>query len=566
MFRRHRFASRRRLAVVGLIGIVVLVVMSMSAAAQSRPEAFGKRGMVVAATPVAAQIGQQILAKGGNAVDAAVATAAAVGLLEPNLSSPFGVGYLLFYSPELGEVKGLEFGGRGPNNLSLDAYASDSERAQGAKSIAVPGNIAGWITLLEAYGTMSAAEVFAPVIELASEGFPLTETLAQSINTLVSRFPYEETHRTFAKPDGTPWEAGDLFKNPGYAETLHAVATEGLGVVYGGRIGEQIAATVQKYGGFMTIEDLEAFEPEWMTPIQTTYRGYTIYTTAPPSTGIQVLQTLNILEGFDLAAMGHGTPEYYHIFMEAVNLAATDRDAYVGDPDFVDVPVGLLLSKELAAERRALIDPTKATTSYPPSFQEGTTHLAAADQWGNVVAITQTIAGGWGSGLVAGDTGIILNNAYAYANLKPDHPGVIGPNRRQAWCLSPVMIFDAEGRFWASVGTPGGETIQQTEAQVISNLIDFGMGPQAAVEAPRFAHTWMGQPTFTYPDFGVLNTAIDAGLDPEVYEALTAMGHELQIGTPWGYTGSNAVIRYDAETGWYRGGADPRRQLYAVGL
>lgn len=564
MVRSRGLAINGRALLFGLIAMLLLA-SSMQVLARDRPEAFGKDGMVVAATPTAAQIGQRILAGGGNAVDAAVATAAAVGLMEPNLSSPFGVGYLLFYSPELG-IKGLEFGGRGPADMTLDAYESDSDRSSGAKSIAVPGNIAGWITLLEEHGTMTAAEVFAPVIELAAEGFPLTQQLASGFNSLVNRYPYEETYNAYAKADGTGWQEGDLYKNPGYAATLQAVADEGLGVVYGGRIGEQIAESVQRYGGFMTIEDLAAFEPEWMTPVSTTYRGYTVYTTAPPSTGIQVLQTLNILEGYDVGALRHGSSEYFHLYMEAVNLAATDRDAYVGDPDFVDVPIDLLLSKDVAAERRSLIDMTQATTTYPPSYQEGTTHLAAADQWGNVVAITQTIASGWGSGLVAGDTGIILNNAYAYANTMPGHPGVIGPNRRQAWCLSPVMIFDADGQFWASVGTPGGETIQQTQTQVITNLIDFNMNAQEAVGAPRFAHTWMGQPSFQYPDFGVLNTAIDGGLDPEVYEQLTEMGHELSIGAPWGYTGSNAVIKYDADTGWYRGGADPRRLLYAVGL
>src|SRR5690606_28908494 len=184
---------------------------------------------------------------------------------------------------------------------------------------------------------------------------------------------------------------------------------------------------------------------------------------------------------------------------------------------FVDVPVEWLLSEENTEARRAALNLDEATVSYPPSYQEGTTHFAAADQWGNVVAITNTLASGWGSRITAGDTGIIINNSYAYANHNPHHPGVIGPNRRQAWCLSPMMIFDANNEFWASVGTPGGETIQQTQSQVIVNLIDFEMDAQTAVEQPRFAHTWMGQPDYDFPDFGVLATSLDGGLADEVY-------------------------------------------------
>lgn len=560
----------RRILAVSAVALFAATAFAPAAFAQNgRPLVFGEKGMVVAASPTAAQVGQQVLATGGNAVDSVVATAAAVGLLEPNLSSPFGVGYLLYYSPEIGEVRGLEFGGRGPAGLDLSLYTSNDIRNRGALSIAVPGNIAGWVTVLEEYGTISVADAFAPTIALAEDGFPLTASMANSMNSLVNQAAdagYEETVTYWGRADGEPWKAGDIYRNQGYADTLRAVAEEGLGVVYGGRIGEQIADTVQKYGGVLTIEDLANFEPEWMTPVSTEYRGYTVYTSAPPSSGLQVLETLEILEGFDVGAMEHNSPEYLHLFMEAVNLAATDRDAYIGDPDFVDVPVEWLLSEENTEARRAALNLDEATVSYPPSYQEGTTHFAAADQWGNVVAITNTLSGGWGSRITAGDSGIIINNAYAYANHNPDHPGVIGPDRRQAWCLSPMMIFDANNEFWASVGTPGGETIQQTQAQVVVNLIDFQMDAQTAVERPRFAHTWMGQPNYDFPDFGVLSTSLDGGLPDEVYAELEAMGHPIERAERFGYTGSNAVIRFDSETGWYSGGADPRRLLYAVGL
>lgn len=554
---------------VGAIAVSGTLILTLPVSAQNgRPLALGKNGMVVAASPTAAQIGQQVLIDGGNAVDAIVATAAAVGLMEPNLSSPLGVGYLLYYSPEIGEVKGLEFGGTGPASLKLDAYTSNEIRNRGAKSIAVPGNIAGWVTVLEEHGTIDIAAAFAPAIKLAEEGFPLTEGMAKSMNSLIDQAKtagYEETIKYYGKADGSPWNAGDVYKNEGYANTLKAVADEGLGVIYGGRLGEEIANSVQKYGGFLTIEDLKNYKPEWMTPLSTDYRGYKVYTSAPPSSGLQVLETLNILEGYDLNAMGHNSPEYLHVVMEAVNLAATDRDAFIGDPDFVEIPVDKLLSDETAEARRKLISMDKASTSYPPSFQEGTTHFSAADKWGNVIAVTNTLSSGWGSRMTAGDTGIILNNAYAYANHNPEHPGSIGPNRRQAWCLSPMMIFDDKNRFWASVGTPGGETIQQTQTQVITNLIDFGMDAQSAVERPRFAHTWMGQPDYDFPDFGVLSTSLDSGLADEVYTKLEAMGHPIEKAERFGYTGSTAVIRQDANSGWYSGGADPRRMLYAVG-
>lgn len=558
-----------RILTIGALALSSAFLLSQPASAQNgRPLAFGKNGMVVAASPTAAQLGQQVLINGGNAVDAIVTTAAAVALMEPNLSSPLGVGYLLYYSPEIGEVKGLEFGGTGPAALKLDDYTSNEIRNRGAKSIAVPGNIAGWVTVLEEHGTISVAEAFEPVIKLAEEGFPLTEALAKSMNSLIDQAKeagFEETITHWGKEDGSPWAAGDVYKNEGYANTLRAVAEEGLEIIYGGRLGEEIVNTVQKYGGYLSLDDMKNYEPEWMTPISVDYRGYTVYSNSPPSSGLQVLQTLNILEGYDLKEMGHNSPDYLHVMMEAVNLAATDRDAFIGDPEFVDMPIDKLLSDEAAEERRALIDMEKATTSYPPSFQEGTTHFSAADKWGNVIAVTNTLASGWGSRITAGETGMIINNAYAYANHDPEHPGVIGPNRRQAWCLSPMMIFDDQNRFWASVGTPGGETIQQTQTQVIVNLIDFGMDAQTAVEKPRFAHTWMGQPDYDFPEFGVLSTSLDAGLEDEVYSTLEEKGHPIQRAERFGYTGSNAVIRRDHESGWYTGGADPRRLLYAVG-
>src|SRR5690554_699614 len=510
-----------RILTIGALALSSAFLLSLPASAQNgRPLAFGKNGMVVAASPTAAQLGQQVLINGGNAVDAIVTTAAAVALMEPNLSSPLGVGYLLYYSPEIGEVKGLEFGGTGPAALKLDEYTSNEIRNRGAKSVAVPGNIAGWVTVLEEHGTISIAEAFELVIKLAEEGFPLTEALAKSMNSLIDQAKeagFEETITHWGKEDGSPWAAGDVYKNEGYANTLRAVAEEGLEIIYGGRLGEEIVNTVQKYGGYLSLDDMKNYKPEWMTPISVDYRGYTVYSNSPPSSGLQVLQTLNILEGYDLKEMGHNSPDYLHVMMEAVNLAATDRDAFIGDPEFVDMPIDKLLSDEAAEERRALIDMEKATTSYPPSFQEGTTHFSAADKWGNVIAVTNTLASGWGSRITAGETGMIINNAYAYANHDPEHPGVIGPNRRQAWCLSPMMIFDDQNRFWASVGTPGGETIQQTQTQVIVNLIDFGMDAQTAVEKPRFAHTWMGQPDYDFPEFGVLSTSLDAGLEDEVY-------------------------------------------------
>ena len=564
----HRIRRHKGIGLYLLLAALLvapLLTTSLYAAFANRPTAYGKNGMVVSGSYLSTLIGQQILAKGGNAVDAVVATAAALGLTEPAMSSPLGVGYLLFYSPKLREVKALEFGGRGPASLRLESMTEEA-RSSGAKSIAVPGNLAGWVTLLEQYGTMSKADVFAPVIDLAEKGFPLTASLASSINSL-AKAPWPTTVAAYSKKDKTPWAEGDLFKNPDYGKTLRAVATEGLGVVYGGRIGESIAKTVQDQGGFMTAADLRKFKALWVTPITTTYKGYTVYTIPPPSAGIQVLETLNILEGYDLKSIGQNSSKYWHVFMEAVNLAATDRDRYVGDPDFVNVPVKTLLSKENAAKRRALIDMNKATTTYPESRQEGTTHYAVADRWGNVVAVTNTLSGAWGSQIVGGETGWILNNAYAYANLKPGHPGSIGPNRRQSWCLSPMMIFDKDGTFFATIGSPGGETIQQTQAQVIVNLVDFGMDPQEAVSCPRFAHSWTGQPAFKEPDFGVLQTGMDPGLDQKVYDELAAMGHKLSVPkTGYGYTGSNGVIRYSRESGWYLGGADPRRQLFAIGF
>lgn len=541
---------------------------------QHRPAVTSRRGMVASANPLASMAGARMLLQGGNAVDAAVATAAALNVAEPYMSGIGGVGYMVIYHRRSDTLTVLDYNGRAPAAAELARFTSPEQKQVGPMSPLVPGACGGWLAALERYGTMDRASVFAPAIELAEGGVALTRfnvAFYEMNRPRLERFP--ASVKVYL-PHGRALRAGDIIVNPDLANTFRQVVEGGAEVFYRGPIGRRIAEFLQANGGLLAEEDLAAFEVAWQEPISTTYRGYTVYCPPPPCSGIQYLITLNLLEGFDMAGLGHNSAEYLHTFLEAAKLASADRAAYAplaqDGPD--GPPVRALLSQEYAARRRAEIDPNRArygtgeryhSQRRPDEVVEGdaalllresTTHFDAIDAEGNCVSVTQTLGGGFGSAVVVEGTGIALNNFAYWFDLDPESPNAIAPRKRVEQCLSPAQIW-RDGRPFAVIGTPGSFGIMQTTPQMMLNLLDHGFSIQAAIEAARCKAT------------EGLNVDIERRVPAEARAGLEARGHVLNVLPDYSaLVGGGQGIMIDPDTGALTGGADPRRDGYAIGI
>lgn len=529
-----------------------------------RSTVMGRRGMVAAAHPLASLAGLRMLMAGGNAIDAAVATMAALNVVEPYMSGLGGGGVMLLHLAQ-GETVMLDYGGQIP--AAADASLLDATSVDvGAKSLTAPGSPAGWLAALERYGTKSPAEVFAPAIEYAEQGVPLTVKNAmfyQSANERVHGVARE----TFFSPGAPP--AATIIAQPKLAATYRALVQGGAEAFYHGEIGKRLVEAVQQAGGYLTEQDLADVSVRWAEPSVSTYRGYELRTTSWPMTSYEMQVALNILEGFDLAQLGHNSVASIHTMIEAMKLAIADRIVYAGH---AEAPPAGLFSADYAVARRALIDPEHARPiegdrytrprpqgailpGNPADFtRECTTHLDVIDQAGNAVSITQSIGAVFGSGFMAGDTGIMLNNFLFFLDLDPASPNVIRGNGQLLGPLTPVMLFQ-DGRLFLSIGTPGGFGITQTTLQMISNVVDHGFGVQAAIEAPRFKT--------------IANTqlVIEDRVPRAVLDELRLLGHEvIPIDGYSAAVGGGQGILIDPETGAYSGGADPRRDGYALGF
>lgn len=532
-----------------------------------RPLVSGKEGIVVSAHPLASLAGIKVLASGGNAVDAAVAVASALNAVEPMLSGIGGGGMALFYSASEDKIRALAFGGRAPKAARPELYDKEKQ-AFGILSPLVPGNAGGWLELLEEYGTMKRREVFRYATIYARSGFPISEFG----NKLINRNPLEAWNSTASiyLKNGVAPPRGEILVNRDLAKTYDRIGKEGLDAFYEGEIARRIASFFRANGGILSYEDLSAF-PEtlrWENPICTSYRERSICTVPPPCSGIQILQTINIMEGFDVPALGHNTAEYIHLLAEAMKLARLDTDKYVADPLFLQVPIGRLGSKEHAAKQRARIDATKVLHGESTRLADtptnrdlgGTTHLAVVDRERNAVNITQTIWTTGGSRVVVSDTGILMNNGMKWFNPAPSHPNGIAPYKAVECCLAPLMIF-RDGRLLATVGTPGSYGILQTSCQVIINMIDFGMDVQNAINAPRFR--WADE---NYDPFPPRVLRVEKRIPETVRNALQQKGHTIEVLDDWtdAVGGVQSILR-DTKSGWLIGGADPRRDSYAIG-
>jgi gamma-glutamyltranspeptidase/glutathione hydrolase len=587
----------RKLTLFAILGVVSsfysLSVHGQAAKENLRPAAMGKKGMIATANPLASLAGQKILVKGGNAIDAIIAAAASLNAVEPYMSGTGGVGYMLYYSAKENRVRSLVFGGWVPETFKITKFKSDIKVADGAghgamesigpRIVSVPGNLAGWAKALKDYGTMPLSEVFESAIDYLDNGVPITEfDQAMWAGTVERVAPHAESAKIFLKNGKDPYVIGDIFTNKPLAKTMRRIATEGIDVFYKGEIAEEIAASFAKDGGFVTVKDLASVQDkvQWVDPISIKYRDYTVYNNPPPGMGIQQLQTLKIMEGFDLKKLGHNSVDYLAYLLEAVNLSRIDTDKYIGDPKFVTVPVDMLLSEDYIAkqrakvvarvkERKASMKPATSQLDAHPvmngldagKYKYATTSLSCVDQWGNAVVIIQTHGGGFGSGYVAGNTGVVFNSALDWMTLTPGQANTVAPGKAVGWCIGGMMQFHKNGKPEFIVGSPGSFGILQSVPQVAMNVADFGMNIQDAISAPRFR--WKDELGSVPAKESIMETRIPAN----VIKSLRSMGYVIDTSLgDWSMTvGGAQGISIDRKSGWLMGGADLRRNGYAVG-
>lgn len=534
-----------------------------------RHPAVGVNGMAASAHPLASLAGVRIMAQGGNAFDAAVAIASTLNVCEPYMSGAAGVGVALAYVAAEDRVRALNFSGRMPQAADPDEYA-EGDKDVGVKSALVPGNCAGWLTLHETYGRLERQPLFEPAIGYAQNGTAITAYNARSIGNSVARLSQFPSAGIFVKNGAGP-RVGYRQKQPQLAESLRAIARGGKDEFYRGALGKRIVDGLRELGGQMTEEDLATYDAEWHEPISIGYRDYEIFSVPPNSTGFQLLETLKIMEGFDGPDLIFQHPETLHLYIETVKLAIADRIKWGGDPAYVKAPIDALLSDGYAAQQRARIDRNNAATvsgeqfsrlvpsgsikaGSPDAFDGGmTTHFAVADSDGNVVSVTQTLGGGFGSAVAPGDTGLFLNNMAHWFDLERDAPNRLEGGKLVDFCVAPTQTF-RNGRFHVSLGTPGSWGILQTTPQFVMNALDFGMNVQEAIEAPRLRV------------FEERRVVMEERFPAPVRAALAGKGHDIELTTPFSMTvGGAQSIMIDQESGTFQGGADPRRDGVAIG-
>ena len=526
----------------------------------SRSVVRAQNGMVASSQPLASLTGLEVLKRGGNAVDAAIAMAAVLNVTEPMMTGLGGDMFALVYWSKTKELKGLNASGRAPRALSLDYFAKKNIKQMpqfGMESITVPGAFDGWVALNEKYGTMKLADLLAPAIAYAENGFPVMEKTAEDWEAEVGKLKQNAAASANYLVNGRAPRAGEIFRQPNLARTFRTLATGGRDAFYEGEIAQAIVDYCRKHGGFITMEDLTATKYEWVEPISTNYRGYDVYEIPPNGQGITALIALNILEGFDLKKLSAQPERYYHTLIEATKLAFADRNRYIADPSFAKVPVSQLLSKEYAARRRALIDPNKALNSPPPgdvNVGSDTTYLTVVDKDGNAVSFINSLFDAFGSGIVAGDTGIVLQNRGSGFSLSPDHPNRIEPGKRPFHTIIPAMVMK-DGRLFMSFGVMGGAIQPQGHVQVLVNLIDRGMGLQQAIDAARYRFM-SGK--------GVL---LEDELGATVIQRLLAMGHvrAKPPGVLRSSMGGGQAIMIDPVSKTLVGASDPRKDGMALG-
>jgi gamma-glutamyltranspeptidase/glutathione hydrolase len=533
----------------------------------TRSAVLARNGLIATSQPLASAAGLRVLHEGGNAFDAAITAAAVLAVVEPTMNGLGGDLFALVYDAKSKSVHALNASGRAPQRATPDEFRRrglDAIPYRGELSVSVPGVVDGWSELLARYGTIKLDRALGPAIGYARDGYAVSEIVSnqwKDVQAILARDPAAAA--TFL-PGGHSPAAGDVFRNPHLAATLEQIARGGRDAFYKGPIAKAIADDMRRRNGLLTEADFAANRPDWVEPISTSYRGYDVLELPPNTQGVVALEMLNILEGFDLRSMRHNSAEYLHLLVEAKRMAFADRDAWLADAGSVP-PEALkrMLSKDYAAERRRQFNPAHTVDTYAPLSLPGssqspeghpqahgdTIYMTVADRDGNVVSLIQSIFEAFGSGIVAGDTGIALHNRAALFTLQAGHPNIIAPGKRPFHTLVPAMVMK-DSRPWLSFGVMGGDMQPQGHVQVLLNLIDFGMNVQEAGEAPRFRHSAAG-------------LALESAISPEARFGLSQRGHSIvtQIGMFGGFQG----ILFDHRTGVMMGGSDPRKDGLAIG-
>jgi len=527
---------------------------------QARSMVVTKYGIVAAESPLAAQVGASILADGGNAIDAAIATNAMMGLVAPMSNGIGGDLFAIVYEAKSGKLHGLNASGWAPSGLTIDFLRKTGITTmpyQGVHSVTVPGAVDGWTKLLERFGTKQLRELLAPTIRYAEEGFPVTELVAGlwSANENVLRAD-PVAARTYLA-DGHAPAVGDIFKNPGLAQSLKEIGDHGRDAFYKGAITARIIACCAQHGGTHTAADLSEFSSEWVEPISTTYRGWTIYEIPPNGQGIAALMMLNIMENFPIPSYKHNSAKALHVIIEAKKLAYADMLRYVADQRFSRVAVRGMLDKSYASSRARLIDTAKANCApeagNPPTAGDDTIYLSVVDKDGNMVSLIQSNYENFGSGLVPEGAGFVLQNRGALFSLDPAHPNALAGRKRPLHTIIPAFMTKGDAKI--AFGIMGGWNQSQAHAQFVSNVVDYGMNIQAAMEAARFRKT-----TFEGCDI-----QIESRVAPPVRSQLEAMGHQLQVRGDYSPVmgGGQAVLRDFAKKINF-GASDPRKDGAAI--
>lgn len=536
----------------------------------TRSEVFARHGMAATSQPLATQAALDVLKAGGSAVDAAIAANAMLGLVEPTGCGIGGDLFAIVWDPREQRLFGYNGSGRSPRTLTretlMEELGADATGlpAYGPLPVSVPGAVDGWCALHGRFGRLELGDVLAPAIEAAQSGAPISQVIAYywglGSNRLKAYPGFEETFM----PDGHAPRAGEVFANPRLARTYGRIAAEGRDGFYAGETAKAIGDYMAKHGGYLTAEDLQAHRGEWVDPLSVNYRGYDVWELPPNGQGIAALQMLQILEGYDLASMGFGSPEYAHVFTEAKKLAFEDRARFYADPDFAPAPLEALLSDEYAARQRELIGDRASTsiTPLPPELEEGDTiYLCTADSDGMMVSLIQSNYRGMGSGMTPGDLGFVLQDRGQLFDLAEGKPNSYAPGKRPFHTIIPCFVTK-DGKPFMTFGVMGGATQPQGHVQIVVNMIDFGMNTQEAGDAPRMVHTGSSQPTGeVMTDGGELQ--LESGFAPEVVEALKRMGH--RIGRRRGLFGGYQGIRVDLEEGVYAGASESRKDGHAAG-
>lgn len=532
----------------------------------TRSEVIAQHGMAATSQPLATQVALDILKKGGNAIDAAIAANAVLGLVEPTGNGIGGDLFAIIWDAKSKKLYGLNASGRSPYDLKLKYFKKnghDKIPSYGPLPVSVPGCVDGWFEMHGKLGSMNMQDILQPTIDYANNGFPVSELIAwymQRSAAYLQRFPgFKEVYM----PNGRSPGKGEIFKNPSLGSTLDKIAKGGRDAFYKGAIAKTMARYVQQQGGFLSEKDLADHTSDWVEPVSVNYRGYDVWELPPNGQGIAALQILNILEGYDIKGMGFGSKEYIHTFTEAKKLAFEDRAKFYADMNFYKTPVNWLISEDYAAERRQLINPNRAGRSYPAGqLKDGDTiYMTVADKEGNMVSLIQSNYRGMGSGMTPPGLGFILQDRGELFSLEESHANVYEPHKRPFHTIIPAFITK-DGKPWVSFGLMGGATQPQGHAQVVINLIDFGMNLQEAGDAPRILHNGASQPTGgQMMDGGVLQ--LETGIDYQVIRELVKMGHKISwnVGAYGGYQ----AIMWDEVNKVYYGASESRKDGQAAG-